>query len=123
MRASLARGWPFLLLFFTYAYFYQGSDPNQSTRFFLARAIAERGAPDITPDQAKTIDKGEWNGRYYSDKAPGIALLSVIPVWLMDRADKLFHLRDEPSLRRVKLHLLSILLSALPGVLAAFCVQ
>jgi hypothetical protein len=52
----LAHGWQwltrqrfFLLIGFTYFYFHQGSDPNQTSRLALIHALVERGATDITP--------------------------------------------------------------------------
>ena len=69
----------FVLVFVTFAYFHQGSDPNQTTRFLLTRAIVERGAADITPWHTRTIDKSEKDGRFYCDKAPGASWLAVPP--------------------------------------------
>lgn len=65
-----------------YAYFYQGGDWNQNSRFALVRAIVERGTVQID-------DTGRWQGELvtgdlarrgthlYSDKAPGLALTAV----------------------------------------------
>jgi hypothetical protein len=111
----------FVLVFVTYAYFHQGSDPNQSTRFLLMRAIVERHAPDITPWHTLTIDKGYKDGKFYCDKAPGASLLGVVPYAIMLAADRVFHVdATKHPAQRVKLHVLSILLSALPGTLAAY---
>src|SRR5665213_2031937 len=81
--AWLARYRFFVLVACTYAYFFEGADPNEASRFFLTRAIVTRHAADITPDAPYTIDKGEFRGKYYSDKAPGISLLAVVPYALM----------------------------------------
>ncbi|HEX7666507.1 MAG TPA: hypothetical protein VF407_18400, partial [Polyangiaceae bacterium] len=116
LRAWLSRFRFFVLLALTYAYFFQGSDPNQSSRFFLTRAIVVRHAPDITPDAAYTIDKGEKDGKYYSDKAPGISLLAVLPYALM-RATGVAETR---SVEHVELHLLTILLAGIPATFAAW---
>ena len=37
-----------MLLAVTYAYFFQGGDPNQATRILLTKAIVDRGEPHIT---------------------------------------------------------------------------
>src|SRR5689334_14196736 len=87
LLGRLVRQRLFLLLFVTYAYFYQGSDPNQASRYLLAHAIATRGAPDITPEHAKTTNKAQLGGRFYSEKAPGVSLLAVPVVWLFERVD------------------------------------
>src|SRR5439155_1021125 len=92
------------------------SDPNQTGRLLLARAIVERHAPDITPWHALTIDKGFKDGKFYSDKAPGVALLATVPYALMRAVDPVAGLDPEShAVQRVKLHVVSIVLSAFPG--------
>src|SRR5256712_13515877 len=63
--------------FISYAYFYQGGGWNQNSRFDLVRAILERGTLRIDAYQENTGDKALFNGHYYSDKAPGLALLAL----------------------------------------------
>lgn len=65
------------LSFFSYAYFYQGGGWNQNSRFDLVRAVLERGTLRIDAYQENTGDKALFNGHYYSDKAPGLALLAL----------------------------------------------
>jgi hypothetical protein len=65
------------VVFFSYAYFYEGGGWNQNSRFDLVRAIVEQGTLQIDDFQLNTGDKAFANGHYYSDKAPGVALLSV----------------------------------------------
>lgn len=113
-----------VLVAFTYLYFFQGSDPNQTTRISLTRAIAERGQPDITPWHAHTVDKGFRAGRFYSDKAPFVSLAAVVPWTVMMALDEPSGL--DPSSRPVqqtKLHLATFLLSGVCGALAAWLVQ
>jgi hypothetical protein len=69
-----------LALFASYAYFYQAGGWNQNSRFALVRAILERHTLQIDAYQLHTGDKALWNGHYYSDKAPGAALLAIAPV-------------------------------------------
>jgi hypothetical protein len=65
------------VVFISYAYFYQGGGWNQNSRFDLVRAIVEQGTLRIDAYHQNTDDKAFANGHYYSDKAPGLALLAV----------------------------------------------
>ena len=67
-------------LLVSYAYFYQAGGWNQNSRFALVRAITERNTLAIDAFQESTGDRAVWRGHYYSDKAPGVALLALIPV-------------------------------------------
>ena len=67
----------FILLFVSFAYFYQAGGWNQNSRFDLVRAITNEGTLNIDPFMHSTGDKAFSNGHYYSDKAPGIALAAV----------------------------------------------
>ena len=67
----------FGVIFFSYAYFYEGAGWNQNSRLDLVRAIVEQGTLRIDGYDENTGDKAFANGHYYSDKAPGLALLAV----------------------------------------------
>lgn len=67
----------FVTLFISYAYFYQGGGWNQNSRFDLIRAMVERGTLRIDAYHENTQDKAYYQGHYYSDKAPGLALLAL----------------------------------------------
>jgi hypothetical protein len=67
----------FVLLFASYAYFYQAGGWNQNSRFNLVRAITNEHTLNIDPFQRSTGDKAFSNGHYYSDKAPGISLTAA----------------------------------------------
>ena len=67
----------FVLLFASFAYFYQAGGWNQNSRFALVRAITNEGTLNIDPFTNSTGDKAFYNGHYYSDKAPGLALAAV----------------------------------------------
>ena len=73
MRALLIAA----VVFVSYAYFYQGGGWNQNSRFDLVRAVVERGTLRIDAYHENTGDKAFASGHYYSDKAPGLALLAV----------------------------------------------
>lgn len=111
----------FLLIAFTYAYFHQGSDPNQTSRLALVQAMVERGAVDITPAKNMTLDKGVYAGKAYSDKAPGVALLIAPAYAVMRFIDRLAgRSPDDRGLQRVHLHTLSFLAAGLPATLGAW---
>jgi hypothetical protein len=67
-------------LLISYAYFYQGGGWNQNSRFALVRAMTEHDTLQIDTYRQATGDRAVWNGHYYSDKAPGAALLAFVPV-------------------------------------------
>jgi hypothetical protein len=67
----------FALLFVSYAYFYQGGGWNENSRFDLVRAIVDDHTLAIDAYHENTGDKAHFGGHYYSDKAPGLSLVSV----------------------------------------------
>lgn len=74
-----------ILLFFAlllcYAYFFpRWADPNQNSRLDMVFAVVEDGTFQIDRFVGNTVDYAEYNGHYYSDKAPGIAFLGI-PVY------------------------------------------
>ena len=67
-------------LLFSYSYFYGNREGwNQASRFDLVRAIVEQHRFNIDTYNENTSDKALWEGHFYSDKAPGLAL-SAVPV-------------------------------------------
>jgi hypothetical protein len=65
-------------LLFSYSYFYGNRDGwNQASRFDLVRAIVEQHRLNIDTYHENTGDKALWQGHFYSDKAPGLALMAV----------------------------------------------
>ncbi len=52
-------------------------NPNSATRILAATAIVETGSARITPYAAMTIDKAEFGGDLYMDKAPGMTLMAL----------------------------------------------
>jgi hypothetical protein len=66
-----------VIAFISYAYFYQGGGWNQNSRFDLVRAILEGRTLRIDAYRDNTGDRAIVGGHYYSDKAPGLALLAV----------------------------------------------
>jgi MFS family permease len=80
----------FVLLFASYAYFYQAGGWNQNSRFDLVRAITNEHTLSIDPFRHATGDIAFFDGHYYSDKAPGIALTAVPIVALVRPVLKAF---------------------------------
>jgi hypothetical protein len=68
-----------LLLVCTFAYFVGPPAWNQNSRLALTRALVEQGRLAIDDFHATTGDKSFREGHFYSDKAPGVSLLAVVP--------------------------------------------
>ncbi|WP_300064207.1 hypothetical protein [uncultured Roseobacter sp.] len=58
---------------------------NSSTRLMLTAALVDEGSTRIDRHSTLTIDKARVGDHYYSDKAPGMALLAV-PAYAVGRA-------------------------------------
>jgi hypothetical protein len=67
----------FLLLFASYAYFYQAGGWNQNSRFNLVRAIVNDHSLRVDPYHLSTGDQAIFEGHYYSDKAPGLSFVAL----------------------------------------------
>lgn len=79
----------FLLTFLTYAWFYAGAGWNQNAQFDLTRAIVERHTFAIDDYAANTGDVSLSGGHAYSNKAPGLSFLGVLPyapLYALERA-------------------------------------
>ncbi len=72
-------------LLLCYGFFRQHPLWNEFSRYDLVQAIVETGSPIIDRYHENTGDKAFYDGHYYSDKAPGTALLGV-PVQLVVNA-------------------------------------
>jgi len=60
-------------------------NPNNATRMFAGIALVDQGDARIDDFQALTIDKAEFGGHFYMDKAPGMTLLSLPAMALADK--------------------------------------
>jgi hypothetical protein len=103
------------LLLATYAYFYQGADPNQHSRIFLTNALL-RGSVDITRDHGYTVDKSFFHNRFLSDKAPGLSFLAVPIRVVMRLLDRIAGASDGVMNERARMHFMTIVLCGLAGV-------
>jgi hypothetical protein len=73
--------WLFLLLLLAYTYFFpRWADPNQNSRLDTIVALVDQGTLRIDDYVDNTVDYAKFEGHYYSDKAPGTALLGI-PVY------------------------------------------
>lgn len=73
-----------LLLILCYGFFRQVSGWNEYSRYDLVLALVDDQTTRIDRYHENTGDKSFYNGHYYSDKAPGSALLAV-PAYLLIR--------------------------------------
>ncbi len=71
--------WVFLILLFSYAFFWHSRDWNTASRLMLTYALVDRGTVAITGLEQQTNDKASLDGQYYSDKLPGFSLLATLP--------------------------------------------
>jgi hypothetical protein len=72
----------FLGLLFCYGFFRQNPVWNENSRYDLVRALVEDRSVVIDKYHENTGDKAFRDGHYYSDKAPGTALLGA-PVYAL----------------------------------------
>jgi hypothetical protein len=75
----------FALVWLSCAWFGSWSlNPNNATRIYAGVALVERGDARIDQYQALTIDKAEFGGHFYMDKAPGMTLLALPAMAIAD---------------------------------------
>ncbi|MFI5323681.1 MAG: hypothetical protein ACHQ6U_09160, partial [Thermodesulfobacteriota bacterium] len=68
----------FVMLFFSYCFFLQRPwNWNSVPRIALAISIIEDGAFTIDKFRSATGDIAFYNGRYYTDKAPGMTFMAL----------------------------------------------
>ncbi|WP_230482595.1 hypothetical protein [Sphingomonas sp. Leaf21] len=118
----------FLLAWFSASWF--GSwefNPNNATRLFAAIRMVEDGTATIDPMAPLTIDKAQFGEHAYLDKAPGMTLMALPAVALVDgitgdRADRhMLSSTDEGFVRylRLRTRVAAALGSALLTAIAA----
>jgi hypothetical protein len=108
-------------LLFSYSYFYGSRDGwNQASRFDLVRAIVEQHRLRIDTYQENTGDKAFWQGHFYSDKAPGLALSAVPALQVVRVALRVVH-KDPAQSIEAERYLVTIICVALPGAALAGC--
>src|SRR5215218_8725908 len=69
----------FLILFGSYAYFWQARDWNSASRLMLTYALVDRGTVSISGLEDQTHDRAYVRGQFYTDKMPGYSLVAAVP--------------------------------------------
>jgi hypothetical protein len=106
-----------LLLTFCYGFFVQVPIWNENSRYDLVRALVDDRTTRIDPYHRNTGDKAFYDGHYYSDKAPGAALLGVPVYALMRAASRPAGIEELDS--TLVIHALAFSGAAIPTVLTA----
>ena len=71
----------FVILVVCFTYFFpRWADPNQNSRLDMVVAVVDEGTFQIDNYVANTVDYAKVGDHYYSDKAPGTALIGI-PVY------------------------------------------
>jgi hypothetical protein len=107
-----------LAVLVSYAYFihYIGREEwNATSRFDLTYALAEEGTFRIDSYHGNTGDKVHFGGHYYSDKAPGPALLAVPFYQILRR----FGVEEERTIQ----YLLTLIVVGIPCALSALALH
>ncbi len=108
----------FLILFLSFAYFYQGGGANQNARLGQTRAIVEKGQLHFSGIRVPTHDTVTVDGKVYPNKAPGMSLLGVGPYYLVSRLrGPLTALFSEDFYHLFSSWLVTVLIVALPCAL------
>jgi hypothetical protein len=87
IRTHRTELWLFILLWATYAYFYQSTYHNEAARFDQLRAIVQDGTLEINKYWWNSADiihysKG-GSDHIYPNKAPGLTLVAIIPFGIL----------------------------------------
>lgn len=67
----------FFTFFLMYSFFVHWIGWNENSRFALVRAIVDENRIEIDTYANQTTDRSYFNDHYYSDKDPGVSLISV----------------------------------------------
>lgn len=68
-----------LILFASFAFFWQARDWNSASRLMLAYALVDQGTIRLDDYRVQTNDIARIDDRYYTDKQPGYSLVATIP--------------------------------------------
>jgi hypothetical protein len=111
--------WLFLLVFITYAYFFNGGGWNQNAHFDLTRAIVERRSIriDAYADNTGDTSVGRHN-HVFANKPPGASFLGAIPYAPVYAIERFAHADVSGWLTTiVNLYLLTMLVCGVCGAL------
>lgn len=108
----------FLVLFLSFAYFYQGGGSNQNARLGQMRVVAEKGQLHFQGIRVPSHDIVNVNGKIYPNKAPGVSLSGIAPYFLISRLKRIITgLTSEDFYHLFSCYLMTALLVALPCAL------
>lgn len=136
MLNTRAQSLPYLkllccLFFLQAAYFFNGATWNQNSRLNVIFSYVEPG-PDqysfkinkFIPEPDRNINTGDWSfykGDYYSNKAPGTALLGIPFYFVIYQVESFLGLNvTQPKVAILNAYLINLWVSVLPITLAAF---
>lgn len=108
-KRSLTDYWILILTFLTYAYFYQGGFANQNTRFNLTNAMVFEKTLSIETFHENTVDKIEFQGKHFSEKAPGTSLMALPATYLLSFFISLDQLKKNERTGDILLYLVTAL--------------
>ena len=112
-RIALLLVFAFVPLF---SFFFQGGGWAQNSRFDTIRAIVESGRLEITDLATNTGDIGVVEGRVYSNKPVGMAVIASPVYWMLIRAESNLGFKPhQPYLVSFNAHLLTVVLSGIPA--------
>lgn len=123
------------LVFLAGAWFYNGADMNQISRYDTIFSFVEPGTPDTGSFRINRIISAgggpntiDWannpahDRNYYSNKAPGPMLLGIPVYWALYQGERLAGLRPEsPRVTVWNCYVLNLVLTVLPLALSAAC--
>lgn len=108
----------FLVLFVSFAYFYQGGGSNQNARLGQMRAVAEKGQLHFKGIRVPSHDVVNVDGKIYPNKAPGMSLAGVAPYFIISRLKGIITgISSEDFYHLFSCYLVTVILVALPCAL------
>lgn len=112
-----------VLTFVSLLFYTPHADNSQVvTRLGLTLSIVEHGTLSIDRFADYTVDKALVSGHYYADKAPGLSLLAVPPVWLVKTVLDLLGIKVDSSdaaVFKFYAQIATLIAVALPASIAA----
>ncbi|MBD3388188.1 MAG: hypothetical protein GF416_03835 [Candidatus Altiarchaeales archaeon] len=85
----------FLSAFVIYLFFIHWTGWNENSRLDLSRSIVEEGRLHIDTYASNTGDRAYYNGHYYSDKPPGLSIVSTPAYLILDSIPRPKNYEDE----------------------------
>lgn len=113
-----------LCVFIVYAWFYQGAGDGQKAHYLTIRSIVEHRSFRIDFYPPQTGDIATFDGRVYSNKPPGFAVLASIVYWPIHAYETHQEIDiDANRVQRLNEYLIGLFLCVLPGVIVALVLR